>query len=90
MILDVNEAVQVLMYRLADNYIEGVVAIGIFIEVVYLIFSIRLLFTTRDVKMNVYGLAFIPGVNIGVWIVKCLKMRRLKNIAEYKSYDDLF
>ena len=78
------------MYRLADNYIEGMIAVGIVIEAIYLIFSIRLLFTTRDAKMDVYSLVFIPFFNILIWVRKCMKMRSMRTKELIRSYDDLF
>lgn len=90
MLINVDKTVQVLMYRLADNYIEGMIAVGIVIEAIYLIFSIRLLFTTRDAKMDVYSLVFIPFFNILIWVRKCMKMRSMRTKELIRSYDDLF
>lgn len=60
---------------------EGTIALCTVVCISYLIFSIRLLFSSRDAKMKIYSLAFIPVVNIIVWVVKCRKVRKLRKMA---------
>ena len=57
---------------LRENWI-AVPIFAVVVFVLYLIFSIRLVFTARRAGMNVCMLAFIPGINIIVFFVKCIK-----------------
>lgn len=69
---------QEMIQYLADYYQEGIIVACAVVCIGYLIFSIRLLFSTRDANMNVYALAFIPVVNLVVWVVKCFKVMKIR------------
>lgn len=69
---------QEMIQYLADSYQEGIIVACAIICLGYLIFSIRLLFSSRDANMHVYALAFIPVVNLFVWVVKCFKVMKIR------------
>lgn len=57
---------------LRENWI-AVPIVASLIFIVYLVFSIRLVFTARRAGMNVCMLAFIPGINLIIFVIKCIK-----------------
>jgi hypothetical protein len=69
-----------LMVYLSYHSNVGIILTTIIIAAIYLAFSIKLLLTTRDVKMNLYALCFVPGVNIIVWVIKCIKNKNRKKL----------
>lgn len=65
-----------LMQFLADNYTIG---IPIFISLligVYLLFSIRLIITSRREGLNICVSAMIPVYSLILWIRKCIRKRK--------------
>lgn len=84
----VSKQVTEMMKYLADNYIEGIAVISGVIILIYLIFSIRLLFTSRDANMNLYASAFIPGLNIILWVIKCFKVAHISRMERNVLNDD--
>lgn len=84
----VSTQVTEMMKYLADNYVEGIAVISGVIILIYLIFSIRLLFTSRDADMNLYASAFIPGLNIVLWLIKCIKVSHNRWIESHILSDE--
>lgn len=65
-----------LMQFLADNYTIG---IPIFISLligVYLLFSIRLIITSRREGLNICVSAMIPVYSLILWVRKCIRKRK--------------
>lgn len=72
---------------LQDNYVEGIVIACAVVVSIYLIFSIRLVFTSKDVGMRILASAFIPGVNVILWVIKCFKSM-IKSRKERRAIGD--
>lgn len=87
---EANSIFKDLMVYLSYHSNIGIIIVCVVLISIYLAFSIRLLLTTRDVKMDLYALCFIPGVNIIVWIIKNIKnKKRKKMIREVNSGTDI-
>lgn len=52
------------MLFLQENYREGILVLWVSISAIYLLISIRILYTCRKMGMRVWACAFIPVVNI--------------------------
>lgn len=78
---------QEVMLYLQIHYREGIIVVSSLVIAVYLLFSIRLLFTARRLGMKVWVLAFVPGVNIIVWLSKCIKSHTQKKTELSKEVD---
>jgi hypothetical protein len=68
-----SEQVKEITAYLAEYYVEGIAITCIVVVAIYLIFSIRLVFTSKDVGMKILSLAFVPGLNIILWVIKCFR-----------------
>lgn len=60
------------MQYLADNYVYGIAVLCSVVCIIYLIFSIRLIVTSRREGINICASAMIPFVNIIFWVRKCV------------------
>lgn len=78
---------EVMLY-LQIQYVEGIVVICSLVVAIHLIFSIRLLFTSRDANMKLFSLAFIPGLNVFLWLVKCIKKSSIERRESRILKDD--
>ena len=84
----VDPQITEVMGYLAENYMWGIIICCAVVVVIYLLFSIRLLFTSRDVGMRLYVSAFIPVLNVLLWVVKCIKMLVSGRESTETSTDD--
>lgn len=67
----------VVMQYLADNYVTGIGVTSAIVVISYIAFSSRLMFLARCEDMNIGVSAFIPIVNLIVWVK--YKIRKFKN-----------
>lgn len=65
-----------LMQFLADNYTIGIPLFISLLIGVYLLFSIRLIITSRREGLNICVSAMIPVYSLILWIRKCIRKRK--------------
>lgn len=75
------------MYTLAENYILGIIALCVIVVACYLIFSIRLIKTSRQEGLDVCTSAMIPIYNVVLWVRKCI--RKYNNSKTYKLDEEI-
>lgn len=66
------------MYFLAENWLAGYIVMDILVVGIYLIFSIRLIKTSRKIGYDVGASALLPVINILIWLKKCNRSRKIK------------
>lgn len=76
-----------IMQALADYYIIGISVICVLVITLYLVFSIRLIITSRREGINACASALIPIYNLILWIRKC--MRKKKNSAVFDEDEEI-
>lgn len=64
------------MLYLADNYVYGITILCCVVSAVYIAFSVRLVITSRREGINICALAFVPVLNIILWVRKCVVRRK--------------
>lgn len=70
------------MYTLSDNYILGIVILCSIVVACYLIFSIRLIQTSRREGLDVCISAMIPIYNVVLWVRKCIKKHQNSKVLD--------
>lgn len=65
-----------LMQFLADNYTIGILIFISLLIGVYLLFSIRLIITSRREGLNICVSAMIPVYSLILWVRKCIRKRK--------------
>lgn len=75
------------MQALADYYIVGISVICVLVVTLYLVFSIRLIITSRREGINACASALIPVYNLILWIRKC--RRKKKSLAVFDEDEEI-
>lgn len=75
------------MSLLAREYRVGIIAVSVICVALYLIFSIRLIVTSRREGIDICMLAMIPVLNVFMWIRKCIV--HIKNSRKFKEDDEI-
>lgn len=65
---------------LSINYIVGISVFCTIVVIGYLVFSIRLIVTSRREGLDVCMTAMIPIVNVFLWFKKCIRRHKNKKI----------
>ena len=71
-----------IMQALADHYVVGISVMCVLVVTLYLIFSIRLIITSRREGINACASALIPIYNLILWIRKCRRKKKNSIVIE--------
>lgn len=78
---------EVIQY-LADNYKVGIPVLCGVVVLGYLVFSIRLIVTSRREGLNVCMSAMIPAVNLFIWMRKGLRKHKNNKIRRERLSEE--
>ena len=70
------------MQALADYYIVGISVLCVIIVSLYLIFSIRLIITSRREGINACASAMIPVYNLILWLRKWRRKKKNSTVMD--------